>query len=109
MGRSKRQPSVRLIRPLVRDDGVLRPAGWDEALDRAAVGFQRNIAAGGPSAFGLVVQNVFLTKTAQLAHVACCRRRPECGREMTGLPAAVSERPSSLRRLGLRAGEVDRR
>ena len=28
----------RLTRPLVRDGGVLRPASWDEALDRAATG-----------------------------------------------------------------------
>lgn len=27
---------VRLARPLVRQDGVLREATWDEALDRAA-------------------------------------------------------------------------
>ncbi len=29
----------RLTRPLVRDDGLLREATWDEALDRAAAGF----------------------------------------------------------------------
>ena len=28
----------RLTQPLVRDDGVLRPASWNEALDRAAAG-----------------------------------------------------------------------
>lgn len=32
-------PQVRLTEPLVRDAGSLRPAGWDEALDRAAAGF----------------------------------------------------------------------
>jgi predicted molibdopterin-dependent oxidoreductase YjgC len=32
---------TRLTRPLVRDDGVLREASWDEALDRAAAGFRR--------------------------------------------------------------------
>ena len=31
----------RLTTPLVRDDGVLRPATWDEALSRAAEGFAR--------------------------------------------------------------------
>jgi formate dehydrogenase major subunit len=31
---------VRITEPLVRDDGVLRPASWDEALDRAAAGFR---------------------------------------------------------------------
>jgi formate dehydrogenase major subunit len=30
---------VRLTQPLVRDNGTLRPASWDEALDRAAAGF----------------------------------------------------------------------
>ena len=30
---------VRLTEPLVRVNGELRPASWDEALDRAAAGF----------------------------------------------------------------------
>ena len=32
---------ARLTQPLVRDGGELREASWDEALDRAAAGFQR--------------------------------------------------------------------
>jgi formate dehydrogenase (hydrogenase) len=36
----------RLTTPLVRDDGGLRPASWDEALDRAAAGFRGAIDAG---------------------------------------------------------------
>ena len=44
---------VRLTQPLVRDGGVLRPASWDEALDRAAEGFERNLAAHGPNATGI--------------------------------------------------------
>lgn len=43
----------RLTQPLVRDGGVLRPAGWDEALERAAAGFRRNIEAHGPNALGI--------------------------------------------------------
>ena len=43
----------RLTEPLVRDHGVLRPATWDEALDRAAEGFRRNIDARGPDALGI--------------------------------------------------------
>lgn len=43
----------RLTQPLVRDNGVLRPASWDEALDRAAEGFRRNIAAHGANATGI--------------------------------------------------------
>ena len=42
----------RLTTPLVRENGVLRPASWDEALDRAAAGFRRNIDAGGPDSLG---------------------------------------------------------
>jgi formate dehydrogenase (hydrogenase) len=37
---------TRLTEPLVRKDGVLRPAGLDEALDRAAAGFRRTLDAG---------------------------------------------------------------
>jgi formate dehydrogenase major subunit len=31
---------LRLTEPLVREDGVLRPASWDEALDRAVAGLR---------------------------------------------------------------------
>jgi len=37
---------ARLTRPLVRDGGELREAGWDEALDRAAAGLRRALDAG---------------------------------------------------------------
>ncbi len=30
---------ARLTQPLVRENGTLRPASWQEALDRAAAGF----------------------------------------------------------------------
>jgi formate dehydrogenase major subunit len=30
---------ARLTQPLVRENEALRPASWDEALDRAAAGF----------------------------------------------------------------------
>ena len=36
----------RLTTPLVREDGGLRPASWDEALERAAVGFRGALDAG---------------------------------------------------------------
>jgi formate dehydrogenase major subunit len=42
----------RLTEPLVRDDGVLRPATWDEALTRAAEGFRRTRDARGGSSIG---------------------------------------------------------
>jgi formate dehydrogenase major subunit len=44
---------VRLTEPLVREHGCLRPATWDEALARAAQGFQTAIARRGPQTFGL--------------------------------------------------------
>jgi formate dehydrogenase major subunit len=45
--------SGRLTQPLVREKGVLRPAGWEEALDRAAAGFKLGLETHGPDAFGL--------------------------------------------------------
>jgi formate dehydrogenase major subunit len=33
----------RLTTPLVREGGALRPAGWDEALDRVAAGFRPHL------------------------------------------------------------------
>ena len=44
---------VRLTEPMVREKGSLRPAAWDEALDRAASGFRESVERHGPSAFGL--------------------------------------------------------
>ena len=43
----------RLTRPLVRENGALRPATWDEALDRAAEGFRRNRDTRGPNSLGI--------------------------------------------------------
>jgi formate dehydrogenase (hydrogenase) len=37
---------ARLTQPLVRDGDELRVASWDEALDRAAEGFRRNLSNG---------------------------------------------------------------
>jgi formate dehydrogenase major subunit len=37
---------TRLTEPLVRENGVLRPASLGEALDRAAAGFRRALDAG---------------------------------------------------------------
>lgn len=44
---------ARLTQPLVRDNGTLRPASWDEALDRAAEGFQRSRARAGVNSTGI--------------------------------------------------------
>ena len=37
---------TRLTQPLVRDQGELRAASWDEALDRAAGGFRKALDDG---------------------------------------------------------------
>ena len=48
---------VRLTTPLVRDGdrltGILRPATWDEALDRVAAGLRAAGAAHGSRTFGV--------------------------------------------------------
>lgn len=43
---------VRLTQPLVRENGELRPATWDEALDRAAAGFAAARAKDATKSFG---------------------------------------------------------
>lgn len=56
MPRSTRGTSTgysRLTQPLVRENGNLRPASWDEALDRAADGFRRNLTRNGRTATGI--------------------------------------------------------
>ena len=37
---------TRLTQPLVREQGELRAASWDEALDRAAAGFRKALDEG---------------------------------------------------------------
>ena len=43
----------RLTTPLVRDGETLRPATWDEALDRVAAGFARAREADASTSFGI--------------------------------------------------------
>jgi len=50
MGKNHR---TRLTAPLVRDQGSLRPASWEEALERVALGFRRAIDQHGPETFGI--------------------------------------------------------
>ena len=47
------KPYPRLTQPLVRRNGRLEPASWDEALDRAAEGFRRVRDTHGGEALGL--------------------------------------------------------
>jgi formate dehydrogenase major subunit len=49
----KQMDYARLTHPLVRDNGQLRRATWDEALGRAAAGFRRIKEQKGPQAFGV--------------------------------------------------------
>ena len=44
---------TRLTEPMVRDNGVLRTATWDEALDRAAAGFAAARERGATKSFGM--------------------------------------------------------
>ena len=43
----------RLTQPLVREGGQLRPATWDEALDRTAAELRRVVDRHGPRSFGM--------------------------------------------------------
>lgn len=43
---------ARLTTPYVRENGKLRPASWEEALERAAAGF-RAARESGPDTFGV--------------------------------------------------------
>ena len=44
---------TRLQQPLVRREGELRAASWDEALDAAAAGFQAAVRRKGPNGLGV--------------------------------------------------------
>jgi formate dehydrogenase major subunit len=49
----KEQRYTRLTHPLIRKDGQLVRATWDEALDRAAEGFRKVAGPRATQAFGL--------------------------------------------------------
>jgi NADP-reducing hydrogenase subunit HndD len=64
----------RLTTPLVRQDGQLRPAEWEDALSRVAAGLQKVKAEHGPDAIGVLVsakctneENYLLQKLARAA------------------------------------------
>jgi len=48
-----RNGQTRLTEPMVRDDGTLRVATWDEALDRAAAGLRTATERNGGNGVGL--------------------------------------------------------
>jgi formate dehydrogenase (hydrogenase) len=43
----------RLTTPMIRENGTLRAASWEEALDRAAQGFRQAVQRKGPQSFGI--------------------------------------------------------
>ena len=53
VGYSMSLHDTRLTTPIVRENGQLRAASWDEALDRAAQGFRSVIQKHGPQSFGM--------------------------------------------------------
>jgi len=65
---------TRLTEPLVRENGGLREASWEEALDRAAQGFARVKAQHGGDAIGTFscskASNEMNYMAAKLARVA---------------------------------------
>jgi formate dehydrogenase major subunit len=48
-----RQRRGRLTEPLIRENGTLRPASWDEALESAAAGLSRARAQDPTRSFGM--------------------------------------------------------
>jgi formate dehydrogenase major subunit len=53
MVKHRYEPLTRITEPLVRDNGVLRPATWEEALSRAAAGFASARDSHGPNSVGV--------------------------------------------------------
>ena len=49
----KNSMQERLVEPMIREGGKLRPASWEEALDAAAAGFRHVKESHGPQAFGM--------------------------------------------------------
>jgi formate dehydrogenase (hydrogenase) len=57
----------RLTTPMVREDGVLRPASWEEAIRRAADGFRAVRDEHGPMALGMFSCSKATNETNYLA------------------------------------------
>ena len=58
----------RLLHPRLRDEGGMRQASWDEALDRVAAGFGDIIARHGPGSVALYVSGQLLTEDYYVAN-----------------------------------------
>jgi formate dehydrogenase major subunit len=48
-----KQLKARLTQPLIRENGVHRPASWDEALDRVTAAFRKSIEKKDRRDFGM--------------------------------------------------------
>jgi assimilatory nitrate reductase catalytic subunit len=58
----------RLLAPAIREDGRLRTAGWDEAVDKVASTFAAIIAEHGPDAVAMYVSGQLLTEDYYVAN-----------------------------------------
>lgn len=58
---------TRLTTPLIRADGWLQPATWDEALAAAAAGLNQALGRHGPSAVGMFSCSKATNETNYLA------------------------------------------
>jgi len=105
----------RLTTPLVREDGELRPAAWDRALERAAAGLRGVRDAHGPDALAFLgaprcttEENYLLSKLARvLGTNNVDNRARDCHAATTGALAARLGWPATTNTLaGLRRAEV---
>ena len=53
---------TRLTEPMIREDGALRVATWDEALDRAAQGLRRATEPNGGNGVVISAQSTMVTE-----------------------------------------------
>jgi formate dehydrogenase alpha subunit len=99
-----RRSPERLVRPLVRERGVLRAVSWDDALDFAARRLRELRELHGPEALGVLTSSRSTNEAAYLLqrlfraglgtnHVDCCARvchasTAEALRDVTGTGAA---------------------
>jgi nitrate reductase (cytochrome) len=58
----------RALHPMIRHNGTLVQATWDDALDATAEGFKRAIAEGGPKAVGFYGSGQLLTQDSYTAN-----------------------------------------
>ncbi|MDB5790521.1 MAG: nitrate reductase, partial [Massilia sp.] len=58
----------RLLHPMLREEGAMRRAGWDEALEHVASSFASIVAEHGPDAVALYVSGQLLTEDYYVAN-----------------------------------------